>query len=98
MLLGLIGAASWAIWWAALSELPICSLLIAIPLIAGMVCLFVKANAARWIALIATLIDLALGAWLWARVRPGRAAMAVRREAWRLAAASTGRSASTASP
>ena len=34
---------------------------------------------ARWIALIATLVDLALGVWPVGRLRPGRRAMAVRR-------------------
>jgi NADH-quinone oxidoreductase subunit M len=41
------------------------SLLIAVPLVAGVIALFVNANGARWIALIATLIDLALGVLLW---------------------------------
>ena len=45
-----------------MTELPWLTLLIAIPLIAGVVCLFVNANGARWVALIATLIDLAIGA------------------------------------
>ena len=47
-------------------DLPILTLLIAVPLIAGGLCLFVKADAARWIALVATLIDLAIGIALWA--------------------------------
>jgi len=34
--------------------LPILTILIAVPLIAGALCLFVNANGARWIALIAT--------------------------------------------
>jgi NADH-quinone oxidoreductase subunit M len=50
--------------------LPILSILIAVPLIAGGLCLFVKADAARWIALIATLIDLAIGIALWAGYDP----------------------------
>jgi NADH-quinone oxidoreductase subunit M len=54
----------------AVSELPVLSILIALPLIAGMACLFVSANAARWIALIATLIDLVIGAWLWIAYDP----------------------------
>src|SRR4029434_1713832 len=41
--------------------------------IAGMLCLFVSANSARWIALIATLIDLALGSYLWAIFDPAGA-------------------------
>ena len=35
MLLGLIGAATWAIWWAQVSGLPLLSILIALPLVAG---------------------------------------------------------------
>ncbi|HUE78106.1 MAG TPA: NADH-quinone oxidoreductase subunit M [Sphingomicrobium sp.] len=53
-----------------MSEFPILTILIAIPLVAGMVCLFVGASAARWIALAATLVDLALGAWLWTAYDP----------------------------
>ena len=52
------------------TELPWLTLLIAIPLIAGVICLFVNANGARWIALIATLADLALGSYLWAAFDP----------------------------
>jgi NADH-quinone oxidoreductase subunit M len=57
----------------ALTGLPILSLLIGLPLIAGMACLFVGARAARWIALLTTLADLALGAWLWAAYDPSGA-------------------------
>ena len=53
--------------------LPILTILIALPLLAGGLCLFVGANAARWIALIATLIDLAIGIWLWAAFDPSGA-------------------------
>ena len=49
------------------------SILIGLPLVAGMICLFVNANAARWIALVATLIDLALGIILWAAYDPAGA-------------------------
>ncbi|HEY0027499.1 MAG TPA: NADH-quinone oxidoreductase subunit M [Allosphingosinicella sp.] len=45
---------------------PILSLMLAIPMVAAIACLFVSANAARWIALAATLADLALGVVLWA--------------------------------
>jgi NADH-quinone oxidoreductase subunit M len=55
------------------SGLPVLSLLIAIPLLAGLACLFVKANGARWIALIATLMDLAIGAYLWGAYDPAGA-------------------------
>jgi len=46
------------------------SILIALPLIAALLCLLVKANAARWIALVATLADLALGIYLWVNYNP----------------------------
>jgi NADH-quinone oxidoreductase subunit M len=49
---------------------PILTVLIALPLAAGLLALFASANGARWIALIATLIGLALGAWLWAAYDP----------------------------
>jgi NADH-quinone oxidoreductase subunit M len=39
--------------------------LIGLPLVAGILCLFVSANAARWIALIATLACLEIGIDLW---------------------------------
>ena len=44
---------------------PILSLMMAVPMAGAIACLFAGANAARWIALGATLIDLALGAMLW---------------------------------
>jgi NADH-quinone oxidoreductase subunit M len=50
--------------------LPLLSLLIAIPLVAGMLCLFAKANGARWIALAATLLVFALSVYLWALFDP----------------------------
>jgi NADH:ubiquinone oxidoreductase subunit 5 (subunit L)/multisubunit Na+/H+ antiporter MnhA subunit len=76
-------AATWAIWWGhpAPSEgspggrnmtgLPLLSILIALPLVAGMACLFVGAAAARWIALVTTLAALALGMWMWLEFVPG---------------------------
>lgn len=57
----------------ALTDLPVLTLLIAIPLVAGLLCLMVKADGARWIALIATLLDLALGAAMWAAYDPAGA-------------------------
>ena len=42
------------------------SIMLAIPAIAAIACLFASAQGARWIALIATLVDLVLGIWLWA--------------------------------
>ena len=50
---------------------PVLTVMIAIPLIAGLICLFVSPSAARWTALIATFLDLALGIYLWARFVPG---------------------------
>ncbi|HEY0627060.1 MAG TPA: NADH-quinone oxidoreductase subunit M [Allosphingosinicella sp.] len=44
---------------------PILSVMLAVPIVAGILCLFVSSNAARWVALAATLIDLALGILLW---------------------------------
>jgi NADH-quinone oxidoreductase subunit M len=54
-----------------MSGLPVLTSMIAIPLIAGLICLFVSAAAARWTALIATLLDLALGIYLWVAFVPG---------------------------
>src|SRR4051812_22907385 len=50
-----------------MSGFPILSVMLAIPAIAAVACLFVSANAARWIALLATLVDLLLGIGLWAQ-------------------------------
>ncbi|UZK66801.1 NADH-quinone oxidoreductase subunit M [Sphingomonas sp. M1-B02] len=44
---------------------PILSLMLAVPALAAVACLFVGAQSARWIALIATLIDFVLGILLW---------------------------------
>jgi NADH-quinone oxidoreductase subunit M len=52
------------------SGLPVLSLLIAVPLIAGVIVLFMSAWGARWVALIATLVDLLLGIALWANYDP----------------------------
>ncbi|MEJ7925160.1 NADH-quinone oxidoreductase subunit M [Sphingobium sp. AN641] len=46
--------------------LPLLSLMMAVPMAGAIACLFSNASAARWIALAATLIDLALGIVLWA--------------------------------
>ena len=56
-----------------MTDLPLLTILIALPLLAGGLCLFVDARAARWIALIATLVDLALGGYLWAAYDPSGA-------------------------
>ena len=52
---------------------PVLSLMLAVPMAAAVACLFVSANAARWLALIATLVDLALGIVLWANFDIGGA-------------------------
>ncbi len=52
------------------SNLPLLTILIAVPLVAGGVALFLSAAGARWLALVATLIDLALGSYLWAAYDP----------------------------
>ena len=48
-----------------MTDLPILSLMLLVPLVAGVICLMVSAQAARTVALVATLIDLALGIALW---------------------------------
>jgi NADH-quinone oxidoreductase subunit M len=53
--------------------LPLLTILIAVPLVAGAIALFLNANGARWLALIATLIDFALGAYLWVLYDPNGA-------------------------
>ena len=50
--------------------LPLLTILIALPLVAALLCLLVKANGARWIALVATLADLVLGIYLWVNYNP----------------------------
>ncbi len=56
-----------------MSGFPILSIMLAVPAIAAIACLFLSANGARWLALIATLIDLALGIMLWAQFDVGGA-------------------------
>ena len=50
------------------------TLMIAIPLLAGLLCLYVPAASARWVALAATLVDLALGIGLWVQFDIGAGA------------------------
>jgi len=50
---------------------PILSLMITLPLVGALACLFAGARAARWIALAATMADLALGVLLWNRYEIG---------------------------
>jgi NADH-quinone oxidoreductase subunit M len=54
-------------------DFPILSLMLLVPLVAAAACLLVEAKVARWIALAATLIDLALGIVLWANFDIGGA-------------------------
>jgi NADH-quinone oxidoreductase subunit M len=53
-----------------MSQLPILSILVALPLVAGVLALFQSSNGARWNALITTLVSLALGIWLWIAFDP----------------------------
>ena len=46
------------------------TILIAIPLVAAAIALFLNANGARWVALIATLLDFAVGIYLWQAYDP----------------------------
>jgi NADH-quinone oxidoreductase subunit M len=50
---------------------PILTLMLAVPTIAAVACLFVNASSARLVALAATLIDLLLGILLWATYEVG---------------------------
>ena len=52
---------------------PILSVMLLVPLLAAVACLLVEAKAARTIALVATLIDFALGVVLWANYDVGGA-------------------------
>jgi NADH-quinone oxidoreductase subunit M len=45
---------------------PILSVMLAIPAVAAVACLFLSASASRWLALVATLVNLAFGVLLWA--------------------------------
>jgi len=56
-----------------MTSLPILSILILLPLVAGIVALFMSANGARWLALIATLAVFGLSIWLWTAYDPDRA-------------------------
>jgi len=51
----------------------ILTLMIALPLLAGLACLYASPQQARWIALGATLADFALGVMLWISFDPGGA-------------------------
>src|SRR3546814_10637632 len=52
---------------------PVLSLMILVPVVAGIACFFVSAQQSRWIALAVTLVDLVLGVVLWANYDIGGA-------------------------
>ena len=54
-----------------MSGFPILSVMLAIPALAAVACLFVSASTARWIALVATLADFVLGIMLWSQFQIG---------------------------
>ena len=53
------------------SGFPLLSLMILLPGVAAIACLFLSAREARWLALAATLVDLALGIVMWAGYQIG---------------------------
>jgi NADH-quinone oxidoreductase subunit M len=56
-----------------MAGVPWLSILVGLPLAAGVLCLFVRAEGARWVALIATLLEFALSIYLWANYDPNGA-------------------------
>ena len=56
-----------------MADFPILSAMLLVPLVAAVACLLVEAKAARTIALVATLIDFALGVLLWSNYDIGGA-------------------------
>ena len=55
------------------ADIPVLSIMLAIPVLAAAICLFVRAELARTAALVATLANLVLGVWLWVSYNPGGA-------------------------
>ena len=55
------------------ADLPVLSIMIAVPMLAALLCLFARAEMARIVALTATLFNLLLGIWLWISFIPGGA-------------------------
>jgi len=53
-----------------MSGVPILSILVALPLFAGVLALFQSANGARWNGLITTLVSFAIGVWMWTQFNP----------------------------
>ncbi|HEX5238607.1 MAG TPA: NADH-quinone oxidoreductase subunit M [Sphingomicrobium sp.] len=56
-----------------MNGLPLLTILIALPFVGAVLCLLVKPQPARWIALIATLLELALSISLWVAYNPNGA-------------------------
>jgi NADH-quinone oxidoreductase subunit M len=56
-----------------MGDFPILSVMLLVPLVGALACFFLEAKAARVVALVATLIDLALGIALWANYDIGGA-------------------------
>ncbi len=54
-----------------MDSFPMLSVMLAVPAVAAVACLYSDKGGARWIALIATLIDLVLGCFLWANFDTG---------------------------
>ncbi len=55
------------------ADFPILSVMLAVPMLAAIACLFARAEIARVIALTATLFNLLLGVWLWLSYNPAGA-------------------------
>lgn len=51
--------------YTSMNGIPLLSLMLAVPMAGAVACLFAGASSARWIALLATLVNLALGVVLW---------------------------------
>ena len=55
------------------ADIPVLSIMLAIPVVAAALCLFVRGELARTVALVATLVNLLLGVWLWISYDPAGA-------------------------
>ena len=55
------------------ADIPVLSIMLAIPVVAAALCLFVRAELARTVALVATFVNLLLGVWLWISYDPAGA-------------------------
>jgi NADH-quinone oxidoreductase subunit M len=53
------------------TDIPILSIMILVPVVAALLCLFARAETARIVALTATLFNLFFGIWLWGSYNPG---------------------------